>query len=262
MRARIARAMKCLLAILALMFAIVPLRAPASPAQLGLDVVFVNGTHHESHGDVRASGVPAPMLRLTKDSGRFEFFVEGIPPMGGIPVSGTSLGVNSVQLTYLDMAARYRVLPATLVGIGETIYNQQTGYTSVFHGFNFTDTTIETDRSRVVGLELGVLQTLRQTPRSIAELSVAANPYMQGTLGMKFDEMSSDGGSFHGPWVDVPESGSQIQAMLVNSVAERRTVFRYGVRYLNLTMHFTDGTLADHNAFFIPFFGGTFAIGK
>jgi len=62
-----------------------PDRASASPAQLGLDVVFVNGTHHESHGDVRASGVPAPMLRLTKDSGRFEFFVEGIPPMGGIP---------------------------------------------------------------------------------------------------------------------------------------------------------------------------------
>lgn len=243
-----------------------PLCAAASPTEFGAGVIVVTGDHHESNGDSHADGVPAPLLHVSHDFGRLQFSAEGIPPIGRVPITGTAIGISGVELTYIGASLRYRLTPRTSAGIGETIYNQQTTYTQEVAapgtGDHEVTSVLNTNRSRVVGVQYQVVQTLRATPRSNAEFLFAVNPHMTGNVGIHYDYTFSDGNHGSSPWIASPESGSQVDSILSNSIFERHVVLRYGVRYIHLSMHFPDGSLADQNSFLIPFAGLSLSIGR
>ena len=253
----------------ALLFCIASMTATtvAAPVRAGGGIIFVTGTHHEPNGEAKTSGVPAPLLFIEHDTGRFTLYAESIPPEGQVPVSGSGLGVSGVELTYLGISARYHPTATTSIGIGETIYNQQTVYSKNYEpptnpGGTYLTSTAQTDRSRVVGVQYLVDQILHRSARSETQLSFAVNPGMRGNLGILSQSSLSNGQTFQGHWFSTPEKGTQIDSMLVESVTNAHFTLRYGIRYLNLTMKFPDGFLADRNTFVIPFIGVSIDLGK
>lgn len=259
------RPVKRTLTLLAALLATVtaPAPAPAAPTEVGLQAAFANGAHTETaapaggptaYSQATANMIPAPFLHLDQPLGRFALRLESIPPLGTIPVAKNGLGLDGVQLSYLGMSARYQVNAQAQIYAGETIYDQQSNYD---HG-----TYTERDRSRVAGVQYGALVQIHQGTRSRATFDVAFNPHMSSNLVQSATFVHANGTS-QTFTITTPEAGSQIYMTLSNVVrAKARTSVEYGVRYLNLTMKFPDGTLADRNAFWVPFVGLSTTIGR
>lgn len=258
--------MKGVLACLALLTALT-LPCRASETEVGAGILVVNGTHTEQKGDrADANLIPAPLLDVRHRFGRFVFEATVIPPERA-PIGANSLGLASTQLSYLDLALRFAVSRQTRIGLGEMLYNQESLYSYRYGLLPIPGAYVtgirETDRSRIVGAELSVQQLLRASLKSTLTGSVAIAPRLYGSLGVssKFDW--SDGTTTGGKWFATPEFGSQIDVIVQNEVrANKRTTFHYGLRYLNMSMHFANGGLADRNAFLVPFFGWSTRLGR
>ena len=201
-----------------------------------------------------APSIPAPIFFGTHRFGRFELEAEGIPPLGDFKVGNSSLGLTAIALAYFAPSMRYDLTSKTWLGLGETIYNQQSKYQNAW--------STEIDRSRVVGLQYQVGVTVHQTMRSHLEVQLALNPHMSANLGQQATDFFGNGTSHIRPWTSVPESGSQFDALVMNTVHYRRLELVYGLRVINLTMHFADGSLADQNRFTMPFIGIAAPVGK
>lgn len=251
--------LKGVLACLTLL-AVFSLPARASQTEVGAGIFVVNGTHTEQSGArATASLVPAPLLHVIHRAGRFEFQFDAIPPEQAL-IGGNALGLRSTTLSYLDGTVRFRIAPSTHVGVGEMIYNQESLYkyqwgTLPVSGIYVTgvDTT---DRSRIAGLEFSAKQLLRATKNAAFHFAVAYCPSLRGALGTSSRYFWNDGTQTGGRWFATSEFGSQIDAMVDNGVRiHKRTTLHYGVRYVNMSMHFSDGYLADRNVFLVPFIG-------
>ena len=226
----------------------------AAQTLVGGTVIVVSGSHTEQGGTATASSIPAPIFFGTHRFGRFELEAEGIPPLGEFKVGNSPTGLKTIALSYFAPSIRYHVTSRTWVGLGETIYNQQSMYQNTAY--------TELDRSRVVGLQYQVGVIVHQTLRSSLELQLAVNPHMSANLGQQVTDFFGNGTVFVYPWTSVPESGSQFDALVMNTVHYRRLELVYGLRVINLTMHFADGSLADQNRFTMPFIGFAAPIGK
>ena len=243
------------------------LPARASQTELGAGIIVVSGTHTEQTGaQARANDVPAPMLHVLHVAGRFEFQLDAIPPSRA-SINGSVLGLNSTSLSYLDGTIRFSVARATLLGIGQMVYNQESLYGRQFGTLPISGTYVTavntTDRSRIVGLEFSVKQSLRTTKRSALSAIVAYAPSLRGVLGASSLYTWNDGTHTGGHWFATSEFGSQIDVLVDNSVrVASRAKLHYGLRYLNMSMHFSDGYLADRNAFFVPFVGWSTTLGR
>jgi hypothetical protein len=237
--------------------------ARAATLDGGVSLVLVNGTHAEQATNASISAVPAPMLRLSYNFGRFGVAAEGIPPIGELPSSSSAgpspLRLDATELSYLDGVVRYRVTNTTTIGVGETLYNQQSRYDEQWHVPTgvplYISSTTEIDRSRVAGTQYELVQILGRTLRSTLGLRLAFNPHMSANLGRSVSYLWSNANTYGSQWFVTPESGSQIDASLTNTVRARRLRVLYGIRYLNLIMQFPGGALADRNTFWIPFAG-------
>jgi len=230
--------------------------ASAEATQVGATVLIVHGTHLESGASAPIGAIPAPLLHARHDVGRFELFAEGIPPFGRVPLGNNGLGISGIELTYLNGVVEYRLSPATRVGIGETIYNQQTTYNQPpIDGFPAQ----QLDRSRLVGTRYQLDQTLWQTARVHLDLQLALNPHISANLGKHPEGL----GVPPNIWVVLPEAGSQVDATLAATATSRKRIgVRYGLRYLNLIMRFPDGSLADRNTLLVPFVDITAPFGR
>lgn len=242
-----------------------PIAASAGTTEVGGAVIFVHGSHTEQaqplpqYSQAVANLVPAPFLLLEHRAGRVTLHLESIPPLGTVPVANNALGLSGVQLSYLGGYLGYALSPRTRIFVGETIFNQQTGYAHTYGSQNVSGIYVtgshETDRSRVAGAQYGVIETLASSARSSLVATFGVNPHLSANLAQQATYSWNDGSATQTRWFVTPEAGSQIDASLVRRVFKGRTTFAYGLRYINMTMRFADGTLADRNAFAVPFVG-------
>ncbi|HUY11323.1 MAG TPA: hypothetical protein VMV73_03580 [Candidatus Dormibacteraeota bacterium] len=234
--------------------------ASASTTQVGLSTILVTGQHRESSATATLSA-PAPVLWISHRSGRFTLFAEATASLGSDTVLGNKLGLTSVQLSYMNALVRYHLTPNTSVGLGESVYNQQSDYTrGTYRGASFG----EIDTSRVVGVRYQVRELIYRTAHSKIVARFAFNPHLWAHLDIRNTDGDGDGGDgrFGEGGFMLPEHGSQIDAALESSTRNRRFTFTYGVRYVNLVMLFPYGELADQNSFVIPFVGLSTAVGR
>ena len=105
--------------------------ARAGETTVGVTLNPTIGAHSEAPNDRQTLPViPAPIFSLEYETGRFAFFVEGLPPIGPVAFSGTSLShATGTKISLFDGAARYTLAGSRLwFGLGETVINQATTY--------------------------------------------------------------------------------------------------------------------------------------
>jgi hypothetical protein len=209
--------------------------ARAGETTVGLTLNATIGTHTEADGSVALPVVPVPIFSIDHREGRFAVHLEGVPPIGPV---GLSNG-DATKLSLLDGAIRYAIAPHAWAGIGETIFNQRTEYPGD-----------DAQSSRVVGGRYEIGATLWRSGGQRIEASIAASPSMHGAITDVF--------SF-GPGLSVTSTGSE-RASLVDSQAawsttRGRSIFTAGLRWINYSARFPDGSTADQNRILTPFVG-------
>lgn len=220
--------------------------AQADQTQIGAAAIIVSGTHTEPGSNVVRGSAPAPVLFVDHRSKRWELYAEGVGGIGPQRVNGTNgVGLQSVLLSNFGASVRYALTSNTAVGVGETLYNQRSIYQEP--GFSVSDS------SRLAGAQYAVIQSLRRSPGGELSLSIAYNPHLSANLFQSYSNAPVT--------LISPESGTQIDAKIETRRHLRRTTLYYGVRYINLSMHFVNGELADRNAFVMPFIGVSTALG-
>jgi len=240
-------------ALSALIFAL-PLVACADELNAGITITATHGTHEEANQEiVRAPLIPAPVLSLGAKHRRVEMVFEGLPPIGPIHVQSDGQGLSGVRLGYGYGSLRFwDSQEKVALGIGESLYVQRSVYT--------VDPFIDQfDASRVVGgrYEIVGIERLGQTIRFVSSLAV--NPRLHAVLTRTF---GGPVGHFFVAPPPNPESGAQVD---ISSRIERtrgRATIAFGLRYLNLSMKFDDGSLADRNVFVMPFVSFSTTLGR
>ena len=245
--------MKTLLGCSALFLVAFALARPAAAAttRIELRALIVSGSHVESGATSTVSSAPAPMLRVTTSEKRWSLFAEFASSLGRTPIissGGFNSGPNSIKLSYLNTALRYRVNAMTSIGIGETVFNQESIYPP--NGF-FGEPNAQA--SRVVGMRYEIRSVIYSTLHSRWHAELALNPHL--TANLVEYEATNDADGDEGVRFSTPELGSQVDASLSNRVRNRRYSLTYGIRYVNLSMLFPYHQLADRDALVIPFIG-------
>lgn len=239
-------------ALSALIFALPPV-ARADELSAGITVTATHGTHEEANQEiVTAPVIPAPVLWLGAKHGRTELIVEGLPPIGPIRVDNDGHGLHGVRLGYGDASLRFWDSQEKIaIGIGESLYVQR----SVYELNPFLE---QFDSSRVVGgrYEIVGVERLGQTIRFVSSLAV--NPRLHAVLTSTFAGRMAPG-LFALP---APESGAQVDIASRIERTRGRATIAFGVRYLNLSMKFDDGSLADRNVFVMPFVSLSTTLGR
>ena len=209
--------------------------ARAGETTVGVTLNATVGTHTEADGTVRLPVVPVPMFTLDHRAGRFAIHLEGVPPIGPVPLSNG----DATRLSLLDGAIRYKVAPNVWAGIGETIFNQRTSYPGN-----------ETQASRVVGGRYEVGATLWQSGGQRVEAQVTATPSMRGAITDVFSF------SFGPPLTATgSERASLMDAQAAWSATRGRSTLSAGVRWINYSARFSNGATADQNRILTPFVG-------
>jgi len=230
-----------------------PVRAETASSDLALTLNPIIGSHKTYSGAVTLPPVPLPIFELHHRSGPFEFLASGLPPLGAIPYGDLLQGRAATQLTILEGTARvWNATHRYSVGLGETIYNQQTRY----YNDPTTGGLAERQFSRVAGLryELG-MHTATQRGAFDATFSVAPN--MRGTQFTQFDIATIRPNA-------APEAAVQVDsAVRFSHPLNRRSELFYGLRYINYTAHYIEvhGLLSDRNSAVLPVFGYRTRIG-
>ena len=239
--------------------------ALADQTEVGGGIILVHGAHTE-HADAHAtaSAVPAILVYGRHRFGRWSATLESIPG-GTARVCQNSLGLNHITLSYIRPSISYDVAARTTIGLSEIAYNQRTNYGASYapapSGVSL-ERWDEVDASRVAGASVDLSQTLYRSHKNVISLQASYSPRLTATLSQTNSYRYTNGYTYSTP-SSQPESGSRLELMLDAAVrAGKRTTFHYGVRYLNMNMHFSDGSLADRNAFIVPFLGWSTTLGR
>uniref|UniRef100_E6Q289 Uncharacterized protein n=1 Tax=mine drainage metagenome TaxID=410659 RepID=E6Q289_9ZZZZ len=255
----IAAALLCVLA-----FALFSARdASAGVTRVSVGATAIIGTHREFQPVKVTGAAVVPAFRVSHRDGRFTLFGEGVSTLGPIAVSGVSNSLQSVDLSYLNFVLRYHLSRSMTFGVGETIYNQLSTYQFNFGAispppnFVYVFGSITRQRTRTVGARFELRDALYRSKRAHLEALFAVNPRLTARWTNSGVYLYSNGTSaaVAGPTISLPESGSQIDASIQNSVREHHYTLVYGIRYTNLSMFLPYHLLADRNAFVIPFIG-------
>ncbi len=112
--------------------ALTPLDARADDGRpsVGISAALATGSSNDDSGRTAIPLLPLPLLDVHVPLGRFEISLEGLPPIGPVTYGSNSTGASrATKLSYGDAALRYRINRFVSVGIGETLYDQETIYT-------------------------------------------------------------------------------------------------------------------------------------
>jgi hypothetical protein len=207
------------------------LHARAANGDIALGLQIIEGTegHVETSNNANVH-YPVPLITLEAKSNRFELSAEWLP-LPSIPISNYSSGIHSIALSYFDGSARYWISPRRwALGIGETLWNQQTEYLG---------TPTVYDASRGVGPRYEVVNGIplrKMTLRTV----VAIAPRIHARLTYTFNAP--------GYALDpISEQESQVDVQTALEQRFNRWRVRYGIRYMNLTAKYDDGSFADAN---------------
>ncbi|HTU70750.1 MAG TPA: hypothetical protein VMF11_10585 [Candidatus Baltobacteraceae bacterium] len=214
------------------------LPAHADTTTFGLTLNGTSGAHIEPDQTQTIPFLPLPMFEFDHVHKNLRLHLEAMPPIGPVPLAQTNAFLDNAdpRVSYFEGELLYQFADRRYAfGLGETIINQRTLYPP----------SAISQASRVVGLRLIARSTLFESGATRLEASLAVNPALQGlqtTTGY--------------PLLPLAEYGSLVDSALRWSVAERRFVVVYGVRYINYTAAYrVDDSLADRNHLFMPFVG-------
>ena len=244
---------KTLLRCSALFLVVFALAGPVAAAttRVELRALLVSGTHAETGSTSTIVLLPAPLLRITTSEKRWAIAAEGASSFGHHPVTtsvGFNSGPNNIDVSYLNAAVRYRINEMVTLGIGETVYNQNSLYNGPgLFGEPFAQA------SRIVGTRFELRSKIYSTPHSRWHADLAVNPSLSANLVQY--EATNDADGDEGIRLSAPEFGSQVDASISNRVDNRRYSLTYGFRYINLTMFYSNDRLADRESVIAPFVG-------
>ncbi len=213
---------------------------------LGGQILFGNEGHVEPGNNANAND-PIPFAVLDARVKHFEIQGE-LVPLPSIPIADSSTGIHSIQLNYFDGTVRYWTggRQQWCLGIGQTLWNQQTEYLSV---------PVQYDASRGAGMRYEIGNMIPVFKRDHIETIVGASPSIHARLSYTF---GSPG--FAAPPVSEVESQVDVKVALVQPAGRWR--FAYGVRYMNMTAKFDDGSFADANHVAGVFISALYALSK
>jgi hypothetical protein len=211
------------------------------------------GSHQSFDDKTTIAPIPVPILEARIKSGPFEFEAFGLPALAAIPHSDAVEGPTSTRLSILDATLRaYDPLHRYSVGVGETLYNQETAYVDALE----IPGTGEYQASRVVGghYELGYHIGIG---KGHLDAFAALAPAMRGVQLTIYDD-PLDRGRYN------PELADQIDLNVrwERQLGAHRSLF-FGLRYINYTAHYDQpgGGLSDRNVGFLPAVGMHWQIG-
>ncbi len=206
--------------------------AYADETTFGVTINGTTGHHIEPYQTEPIPFLPLPMFELEHSHKNWRVRIEGMPPIGPVPLvqSDVFARAQDPRVSYLDGEVSFALPNAPVeLGVGETIFNQQTTYTH----------PSAVASSRVVGMRFVARAALYAAGSNRLNLSVAVNPSMHGL---------QDGA--------IGEYASLVDSSLRWSADEGRYGIVYGVRYLNYTAAYSfNNSLADRNHLFMPFVG-------
>jgi len=248
--------------------------ARAGETTIGVTLNPTIGAHSEEPNDRQTLPVvPAPIFSLEYETGRFAFFLEGLPPIGPVAFNGTSVShATGTKISLFDGAARYAFANSRVwIGLGETVINQATTYRTVsYEGsiivppdpvvYPVTNILDRRDASRVVGARYEIGADLWKHGGQRLELSMAVSPTMHARLDRWFASTDvSDVPGWPTPHYEasqtVAEQASLVDGQVRWSLSRGRSIWSLGVRYVNHVAKFDNGTLADRNTLILPFVG-------
>jgi hypothetical protein len=207
-----------------------PNRARADEIAIGGQVVAGTENHVEPGNNANAN-LPIPFAVLDARFKRVEVTGEWVPPMTAS--SNSTVGIHSIRLSYFDGSVRYWLGNRVSwgVGLGQTLWNQQTEY--LYYPGQY-------DASRGVGMRYELGNAMPVFKRDQIETILAVSPTMHATLSYTFGLPG-----YAAPPVSEQASQTDVQVALVQPT--RRWRFKYGVRYLNMSAKFDNGSFADAN---------------
>ena len=234
--------------IAALLVGAVPIAARADDGiAVGITLNPLFGEHQSFNDKVKPPPIPAPLLDATARRGRAEFYFSGLPAAVSVPYQDAKQSHTSTTLSILDGTARLYLDRGQhfALGIGETIYNQTTHYSTSIPATGGG----ERQYSRIVGAHYDV-HYVRPVGSGRVEASFSYAPTLYGTQTTTFDIKPGSA------TLADDEKGKQIDTSVryVRRRGKLETI--YGVRYINFTAVYTaNGSLSDRNVGILPTFG-------
>jgi len=211
------------------------------------------GSHQSFNDTTTIAPIPVPILEGRIKSGPFEIEAFGLPALVAVPHSDAIEGPTSTRLSIVDATARvYDPLHRYSVGVGETLYNQETAYVD---GVEIAGIG-QTQSSRVVGghYELGYHIGVGN---GRLDAYAALAPEMRGAQITLYDDPL-----VHGRYN--PELADQIDLNVrwERQLSPHRSLF-FGLRYINYTARYglPGSGLSDRNVGFLPAVGMHWQIG-
>ncbi|HEY4440257.1 MAG TPA: hypothetical protein VGN14_07350, partial [Candidatus Elarobacter sp.] len=204
---------------------------------------------------------------LTLRAGRNELRAEGLPPIPFNYGSGTNIdiGTRTTRLSVLNLTYRRLFAQGWFAGIGETTYTQRTDWTNIPPGwYESTDQGFipinghESEYSRVAGLRLEAGRTISLGPVRL-EAAAGLTPSMHGNDNLSihtYPICTANGCAPQDRPFTHAEDAAQVDAYarLARRVAHNGDLL-LGLRYINYTAHYANGTLADRNVGWAPTVG-------
>lgn len=238
-----------------------PSFALADRPSIGVDLNLVLGRQKQSSQNTTSlPTVPVPMFSIRVPVKRFAVFAEGVPPIGPVSYRDGGGSTQATKISYMLAEARYR-LPGDrfAVGLGTTLVNQATYYNRPYAFIN-------EQSSRVAGLRFAFLAKLENRIAATTELSVGVSPSMHGLQYSRFAHPLTacrpfgGFGAGVGPCIVIRGVNDAEYASLVDVRATRgqrfgRYTLRYGMRYINYSARFPNGSAADRERLVMPFVG-------
>jgi len=212
-------------------------RQALAELKVGIETLYLSGTHYETHARVHDQLV-APVFHLNAGGSRVQFVSEGVPLIatarsGNFPSAPatTNLGfVNGSIIVAVDRKARM------WLGVGGVVINQQTQLAPSGDIFEYL-----TESSRISGV--GYETQLRlPTGQNTVVLDARAVPNLHGTVFL------SDCGLCFLKEASAAERGAMSDVSALFEISRGRSTWDFGVRTINYSAIFTQGrTLADRN---------------
>jgi hypothetical protein len=203
---------------------------------IGIDALYLNGTHTESNGSVHDAFV-APNFHFAAGGERLQFQAEGIPTFGvtssptnpTLPATTAFGFVDGALLYAVDRQSRY------WLGLGVLAINQQTQLPPTTDAYQY-----ETESSRVAGARYEVQVTLPVKQNALivefAGIPVHGTLYLSNCKYCAPSEFS------------VAEQGAMTDTSALFEMHHRRSIWALGARFINYSAIYSENqSLADRN---------------
>jgi hypothetical protein len=204
---------------------------------IGVDALYLNGTHTESNGSVHDAFV-APDFRFAAGGERLQFQAEGIPTFGitssptnpTLPATTAFGFVDGTVLYAVDRQSRY------WLGVGGLVINQQTQLPPSSNAYQY-----ETESSRVAGARYEA-QVQLPVKQNAVIIQFADMPGLHGTLYL------SNCKYCHPSDFNVAEQGAMTDASVLFEMHRSRSMWALGARFINYSAIYTENQgLADRD---------------